>query len=570
MPADKPRPTLADYVTLVASPALIMAMIISLVFFLLTIFYRGEYAGRLHYMFFFFIFGIVLVARISMETGLSERAPLYGALLALLGWLSMGKFVSYPSELSGAIWLINAGLIGLAWWLSFQLTYSCTFIDEQGESTGTGVLQAAGLEKPEPNPSSSPYAKVAEDDHAPQENGKRAKKGKATWWLRYQRFRAERRMTQPPGVWVVYFALAALPIFGLGQALIDVADVERRARTFWLMTLYLASSLGLLVTTAFLGLRRYLRQRRLEMPKTVTSAWLVLGAVLVAAFVGVGAVLPRPQAEFSPLTLSRASSQELAASKSALTNTEAGKGEGRSGAQKHDPDDNAKDSGKKAGENRDGQTKQNNERGQAQTDEAPDQPDNSGADLPAWLSPAMSMLKWIVFSILALVAIVFLLGGGLKYLAHFTDWARRLVEAIRRFWEGLFGGGRHGKVADQDMDELSEPTRAPFRTFANPFDSGRATRMTPADLVRYSFEALEAWAGERQSGRHAEESPIEFTDRLADDVPVLEKEAKQVGVLYARVLYARGELPPDWSDTLKKFWERLDAVPSGGIPVQPL
>jgi hypothetical protein len=599
MAADKPRPTLADYVTIVASPALIVALIVSLVFFLLAIFYRGEYVGRLHYVFFFFIFGIVLVARISMEAGVSERAPFYGIVLAVLVWLGMRMFVSYPADVAAASWLINAGLIGLAWWLAYQLTYSCTYLDEQAESTGTGLLQAAGMEK-----LGDSLRLENQADELVEKNGKRAKKPKITWWGRYKHFRAEQKKTQPPGVWVVYFALAALPIFGLGQALIDPADAERRTHTFWLMALYLASSLGLLGTTAFLGLRRYLRQRRLEMPKRVTMAWLVLGAVLVAALVGIAALLPRPQSEFSVLTLSRAGSQELAASQHALAEGDQGEGEGRPGARQRDADGNptsrsdkdsegkggkgqakgqgsgskaaqqgaGKGSSKKAGETRDGQTSQNKERkGEASTD-GDRAPPHSTGDSPeasslSWLSQAASVLKWIVFAILALIAIAFVLGGGLKYLAHFTDWAHRLLEALRRLWEGLLGGRRDGKAGDNDIDERPQPPPAPFRSFVNPFHSGRAERMTPADLVRYSFEALEAWAGERQMGRHADESPIEFTHRLAGELPALEEEAQGVGVLYARVLYARGELPADWRETLQRFWKRLDTVPSGGTAV---
>ena len=52
---------------------------------------------------------------------------------------------------------------------------------------------------------------------------------------------------------------------------------------FWLFQgiesgIYVASGLGLLLTTSFLGLRRYLRQRRLEMPVTMAPVWLLLGA----------------------------------------------------------------------------------------------------------------------------------------------------------------------------------------------------------------------------------------------------------------------------------------------------
>jgi hypothetical protein len=85
--------------------------------------------------------------------------------------------------------------------------------------------------------------------------------------------------------------------------------------------------------------------------------------------------------------------------------------------------------------------------------------------------------------------------------------------------------------------------------------------MAPAELVRYSFEALEAWGGEHDFSRWAEETPIEFTHRLADEVGPLDTETRRLGTLYAGVLYARGALPPDWRKTLEGFWERLAAVP---------
>ena len=75
---------------------------------------------------------------------------------------------------------------------------------------------------------------------------------------------------------------------------------------------------------AFLGLRRYLRQRRLEMPKIVTAAWLILGAGLLIAFIVIGAVLPRPLAEFSPLALTRADVKVSTASKYALSEGDQG------------------------------------------------------------------------------------------------------------------------------------------------------------------------------------------------------------------------------------------------------
>ncbi len=65
--------TTADYVTIAVSPALIMALVGSLVFFLIEVMYVGEYQARLMYVFALFVFAAVLVARISIESG-SEYA----------------------------------------------------------------------------------------------------------------------------------------------------------------------------------------------------------------------------------------------------------------------------------------------------------------------------------------------------------------------------------------------------------------------------------------------------------------------------------------------------------------
>ena len=84
----------------------------------------------------------------------------------------------------------------------------------------------------------------------------------------------------------------------------------------------------------------------------------------------------------------------------------------------------------------------------------------------------------------------------------------------------------------------------------------------PPDLVRYSFEALGAWAQERQLGREVDETPIEFANRIAEATPELREHAKRLGVLYARVLYARGALPPSFRAAVENFWQRLDEVPA--------
>src|SRR5437868_4395908 len=144
----QPRQTLGDYVTVALSPALIMALVGSLIFFLLEVLYAGQYSGRLQWTLSFFVFGIVLIARISIEMG-GGKALLYGLAMAAAVYFTLLAYIEYPpgSALAAFGWLINGGLIALAWWCAHRLTWDCTFIDDDVDASGKGVLEAAGLEE---------------------------------------------------------------------------------------------------------------------------------------------------------------------------------------------------------------------------------------------------------------------------------------------------------------------------------------------------------------------------------------------------------------------------------------
>ena len=117
MSADRPMQTTADFMVIALSPALIMGLIGSLVFFLLEVLYAGAYSGNLQWILFFFVFGAVLVARISLLGQISERSGIYGFVLGLAVWLGMQRFVDYPSGTAAAqfSWLINLGLVVLVY-----------------------------------------------------------------------------------------------------------------------------------------------------------------------------------------------------------------------------------------------------------------------------------------------------------------------------------------------------------------------------------------------------------------------------------------------------------------------
>src|SRR5262249_30910212 len=137
--------------------------------------------------------------------------------------------------------------------------------------------------------------------------------------------------------------LAALPLFGLGQALIPADETERRQKVFWYMVYYVGSGLGLLLTTSYLGLRRYLRQRQLKMPAAMTGVWVGLGGGLIVVLLVVGALLPRPYAEYQLVDFVPLGSKERNASEYAMKTDGAGKGQGRASTDPAKKDQKAED-----------------------------------------------------------------------------------------------------------------------------------------------------------------------------------------------------------------------------------
>ena len=103
MAADRETPTLADYAVTALSPALIMALVGSLTFFLIEVCYAGQYTGRLMWTLFFFVFATVLVSRIAIEMH-KGLAAAYGLALAFATFLALVKFVDYPADSGLAAW----------------------------------------------------------------------------------------------------------------------------------------------------------------------------------------------------------------------------------------------------------------------------------------------------------------------------------------------------------------------------------------------------------------------------------------------------------------------------------
>jgi hypothetical protein len=168
------------------------------------------------------------------------------------------------------------------------------------------------------------------------------------------------------------------------------------------------------------------------------------------------------------------------------------------------------------------------------------------------------ILKWIVFAIVAVLILVGLVLGILRYLAPFTEWARKLLDSIRAWWAGLFRARvREAKAAAASAAPTGPSRPPPFHEFTNPFEDGSAERRFLKELASYTFLALDSWAWDRECGRDPKETPLEFCVRLGESFPDIAENLDRFAKTYARVAYS--ELPPSKNTLaiLEETWEAM-------------
>ena len=130
--------TLADYLAIAVCPFLIFLLVASLMFFLVEVFYQGEYKLRLQFVMAMFCMAIVCIARIAMEEGSS-----YATLFAFPLGVAVG-IRRCPSRARRHRHCLP--LMGIVWWAAHKLTWDCTLVDDSQEASGQGLLQEMGLD----------------------------------------------------------------------------------------------------------------------------------------------------------------------------------------------------------------------------------------------------------------------------------------------------------------------------------------------------------------------------------------------------------------------------------------
>ena len=527
----KPSKTSADYLVIGISPVLIMLLVGSLCFFLIEVFFQGETVGSVRWVMFWFVMAVVLVSRIGIEQG-TGYAAVYGLALAGVTWLYLVRI--HPAFILGMI------LLGIVWWCAHKLTWDCTLIEDDEDASGSGLLQTAGQWKKAIFPPSQKTIEpktTAPKIIVPKNKGAKEKKKPA--------------VPHPPGLWVVYFSLAALPLFGVGQVLLPRDDAAARHAGFNYLFLYVIAAMGLLLTTSFLGLRRYLRQRYLPMPPMIAFGWIRFGLGL-AVFVLIGALLlPRPGAGEAWQNMRRHVDYRLhQASDYALRFSPHGKGQGRSGNQ-FDKSSPQGDATARANQPQPGQ-------GQSPAPDPNGTSQSQGAPAHQPSLPSAGPL-YNLFKILFLVAIIVAVGWILFRRRDLILQALKSIAAsIAKFFQDLFGFtslfNKSAAIATH-----KNPPRRPFAKFHNPFLSGRGADWTHARLIMYSYDALRAWAEEKGVVPRPEQTAREFCAEVSARFPEINSELNQFSRLYGQAAYTTTAAEGSDLEPVKNLWRFFNA-----------
>ena len=284
-----------------------MTMVGSLVFFIAHACYEGPYAWRVNYVFGLFVFAAVLISRISIEEGF-DRAVIYGFFLAIVVWGVSNFFLFLPEPFRPLSFIVNGIFIAGIWFLASRLTWDCTVNDHSRDVSASGLVELfrrkvkRGTELVMPTESES-GSELGESVVSVQDSATQIAQpdtSNLTWDKKiFNLWPFRRKKKNTPGMWILYFSLVAIPLFGLGQLLIPSTNVGGRRYAFFLFAAYLLSALGLLMMTSLISLQRYLKRRRAVMPDSISQTWMIFGTILALMVLGTVWLLPRPAPEHS-------------------------------------------------------------------------------------------------------------------------------------------------------------------------------------------------------------------------------------------------------------------------------
>lgn len=536
--------SLSDLVVEIAIPLCVMGLVGSLVYFLLDL--RSVYfpagTGLLKYIFFLSIIATVLINRISYLMG-RQTGVMYSVFLALVMILFLFVYSASLGSLpagAGAALPINIAIVALIWFLSDRLTKSC-HVGEDDDTMAEGLMSRA------------PRTRRAAA-------ARQAKKPPSV--VKQPDFK-ENLPRRHPGLAVVYFSCMSLVFFGVGLRMIPADESAVRFKTFWCMLFYMFCGFSLLMLTSFRGLRYYFAKRKMTVPRMIGTLWLGLGWVTVVLALALADVFPVPTHSGPRLRTIIPETVRTLATRGIVKSSKV------KGFAKADQVDERRGYAKDTGGEEPGEmtSKDAEEPG-----EGPSRERSATRSFPEpKVGPGLEKAMRVLLIICGIVAVWLVLSGVFRALGRIGRYRRGAWAAFSNFFRRL--AGLLGLARKLKPPKIKLPKRKRLRVkvkdrwglacyrFTNPFrDPQLKERLSPADLIRYSYGALMAFAQDAGFPRRDDQTPYEFAVNLPEGLSMLAKPTRELTILFVRAEYAPQKVTPQDIAALKRFWQAYETT----------
>ncbi|MBM4001035.1 MAG: DUF4129 domain-containing protein, partial [Planctomycetes bacterium] len=166
------------------------------------------------------------------------------------------------------------------------------------------------------------------------------------------------------------------------------------------------------------------------------------------------------------------------------------------------------------------------------------------------------LLTWFYWvAVIVIIAVVLW-----RFRDQWSAYFRHLLAQFQAFLSWLRGEKEEpSEVGGDGVRPDTAPKQATFADFSNPFQRKDAGGRDAAELLRYTFAALEAWGHDRGWGRATEQTPLEFAQAIGRRDPALAACSREVCDAYCRLAYGDRRLPTSIAEPMAALWSCMTA-----------
>lgn len=521
--------TFADALIQALTPLLIFAMVLAVVFFLLDVryVYTEVQDKSLRWVAFCFVLGIVAINRLVAVEGRQDSFLYVVVFAGTMGLYTVAMTSQYGGIGSVArnvlndhpalATVFNMTIVVFIWWAVNRLTHECC-VDENPEAGEVGMLtgaarrvQAAIERRPEKEARTPFFIRRSRgpiiptmDLQAidPSEYEESQLRPRRAIQVEAPSRRLPRRH---PGVSILYFTIPVMIIFAAGLRVVQHrGDLMILASHFYVGA-YTFSALMLLMLSSYGGLRAYFSSRNIPVPGGISAYWLGLGTVMVVVVAVAATALPLPGLP-------------------ELAHIDYHETDYWSRSSTFEPVPVAASAVKLAAQSR-------------------------------FVDRARTGVL-IVLGVFLAYGAVRTVGAAAAAIGQRRDrypqWLVRVFDGLDRFLQRITRIPSLPKLRRRKRIQRSIARSAKYD---NPLSaSGPDLPQTPAEHVRYAYEALGALAEDLGVPRREGETPLEFIQRFPAELKVLRDEALDLTNLYHIAAYSPHQLDDRIEDRLRRFW----------------